>query len=183
MSLRSCCSPCQRMIYEDFCVTFLICGWEGMEPIQWEVKKFNELTVAELYELLRLRVDVFVVEQHCPYPELDGKDIHLQTLHVSVRSADGDLAAYLRILAPGVRYPGVSIGRVVTAKAFRGMGLSHKLIEKAMELAQENWPGIPLQMGAQEYLKRFYQSHGFETTSKIYLEDGIPHIDMIRKQA
>lgn len=162
------------------CVTFVICGWEGME-IQWEIKKFSELTATELYALLRLRVDVFVVEQACPYPELDGKDIHLETLHVAVRAADGNLAAYLRLLAPGVRYPGVSIGRVVTAKAFRGRGLSHGLIEKAVELARENWPGIPLQIGAQEYLRRFYQSHGFDATSKIYLEDGIPHIDMVRK--
>ncbi len=149
--------------------------------IQWEIKKFSELTATELYELLRLRVDVFVVEQACPYPELDGKDLHLETLHVVVRMADKNLAAYLRILAPGVSYPGVSIGRVVTAKAFRGRGLSHKLIEKAMGLAQESWPGIPLQIGAQGYLRRFYQSHGFDVTSKIYLEDGIPHIDMVRK--
>ncbi len=153
-----------------------------MGSIQWEIKKFSELTATELYELLRLRVDVFVVEQTCPYPELDGKDLHIQTLHVAVRMADGNLAAYLRILAPGVSYPGVSLGRVVTAKAFRGRGFGHVLIEKAMELARENWPGIPLQIGAQEYLKRFYQSHGFEVTSNIYLEDGIPHIDMVRKQ-
>lgn len=157
-------------------------GGDGMVPIQWEIKKFSELTAVELYELLRLRVDVFVVEQACPYPELDGKDLNLETLHVAIRLADGNLAAYFRILAPGVSYPGVSIGRVVTAKAFRGRGLSHGLIEKAIELARENWPGIPIQIGAQEYLKRFYQSHGFETTSKIYIEDGIPHIDMVRKQ-
>jgi ElaA protein len=96
--------------------------------------------------------------------------------------ADGNLAAYLRILPPGVSYPGVSLGRVVTAKAFRGRGLSHQLIEKALELAREKWPGMPIQIGAQEYLRSFYQSHGFEATSKIYLEDGIPHIDMVRKQ-
>jgi ElaA protein len=152
-----------------------------MASIQWEIKKFSELTATELYEQLRLRVDVFVVEQACPYPELDGKDLHSETRHLAVL-ADGTLAAYLRILAPGVSYPGVSLGRVVTARAFRGRGLSHGLIEKAVELAQENWPGIPLQIGAQEYLSAFYQSHGFEVTSKIYLEDGIPHIDMVRKQ-
>lgn len=153
-----------------------------MEPIQWEIKKFSELTAAELYEQLRLRVEVFVVEQACPYPELDGKDLHMETLHLVVRMADGRLAAYLRILAPGVSYPGVSIGRVVTARAFRGMGLSHQLIEKALELIRESWPGIAIQIGAQEYLRAFYQSHGFEPTSKIYLEDGIPHIDMVLEQ-
>ena len=147
---------------------------------KWEIKKFSQLTVAELYELLRLRVDVFVVEQTCPYPELDGKDIHPDTVHVAIR-ADGCLAAYLRILAPGVSYPGVSLGRVVTAKAFRGKGLSHELIQKGVELIRERWPGISIQIGAQKYLKAFYQSHGFEVASKIYLEDGIPHIDMVRK--
>jgi ElaA protein len=153
-----------------------------MAQIQWEIKKFSELTAAELYELLRLRVDVFVVEQACAYPELDGKDLDFETRHVAGRMADGILAAYLRILPPGVSYPGVSIGRVVTAKAFRGRGLSHELIETALALARKNWPGMPIQIGAQEYLRGFYQSHGFEATSKIYLEDGIPHIDMVRKQ-
>ncbi|MBU0970724.1 MAG: GNAT family N-acetyltransferase [Proteobacteria bacterium] len=152
-----------------------------MESIQWEIKKFSELTATQLYEQLRLRVEVFVVEQACPYPELDGKDLHMETLHLSVRMA-GTLAAYLRILAPGVSYPGVSLGRVVTARAFRRQGLSHLLIEKALELAREKWPGIAIQIGAQEYLRPFYQSHGFDPTSKIYLEDGIPHIDMVLKQ-
>jgi ElaA protein len=153
-----------------------------MEPIEWDIKKFNQLTGAKLYELLRLRVDVFVVEQACPYPELDGKDIHLETLHLTARMADGNLAGYLRILPPGLSYPGVSFGRVVTAKPFRGTRLGHALIKKAIELARENWPGVPIQIGAQEHLTGFYRSHGFETTSDSYDEDGIPHIDMTLKQ-
>ncbi len=168
---------CQRVVS----LTFGIAGQDGMEQIQWEIKKFNQLTVTELYELLRLRVDVFVVEQICPYPEMDGNDTHARTLHVAVR-ADRKLAAYLRVLAPGVSYPGVSFGRVVTARGFRGRGLSHDLIEKAVELARVNWPRVPIQIGAQEYLRAFYLSHGFEVISEIYDEDGIPHIDMIRKQ-
>jgi len=136
----------------------------------------------ELYEQLRLRVDVFVVEQVCPYPELDGKDIHGDTLHLALRMADHTLASYLRILAPGVSYAGVSFGRVVTAKAFRGRGLSRAMIEKAIVLAQENWPGVAVYIGAQEYLRAFYQSHEFEAISEIYIEDNIPHIDMIRNQ-
>ena len=160
----------------------MISGQDGMVSIQWEIKKFSELTAPELYELLRLRVDVFVVEQTCPYPELDGKDILAHTIHVAARMAEGHLAGYLRILAPGVSYPGVSFGRVVTAMAFRGRGLSHGLIEKAVELARVNWPCVPIQIGAQEYLRAFYLSHGFEVISEIYDEDGIPHIDMIRKQ-
>ncbi|MBU0971277.1 MAG: GNAT family N-acetyltransferase [Proteobacteria bacterium] len=150
--------------------------------IKWDIKKFSQLTAPKLYELLRLRVDVFVVEQACPYGELDGKDTHAHTLHVAMRLADDRLAAYLRILAPGISYTGVSFGRVVTAKAFRGRGLGHALIEKAIDLSRKNWPGIPVQIGAQEYLSAFYQSHGFEPISPIYLEDNIPHIDMVRKQ-
>ena len=147
-----------------------------------EIKKFKELTTLELYEQLRLRVDVFVVEQACPYPELDGKDIHGDTLHLALRMGDHTLAAYLRILAPGISYPGVSFGRVVIAKAFRGRGLSHAIIEKAIGLARENWPGVSIYIGAQEYLTAFYQSHGFEAISEMYVEDNIPHIDMIQNQ-
>lgn len=150
--------------------------------IKWDIKKFNQLTAPELYELLRLRVDVFVVEQTCPYGELDGKDTHAQTLHVAMRLADDHLVAYLRILAPGISYPGVSFGRVVTARPFRGRGLGHGIVEKAIELAGVNWPGCPIQIGAQEYLSAFYQFHGFEPISPTYLEDNIPHIDMVRKQ-
>lgn len=153
-----------------------------MEPIQWVIKKFNQLTTTELYDLLRLRVDVFVVEQGCAYPELDGKDLHVDTLHLAARTADQELAAYLRILAPGVSDLGVTIGRVVTANNFRGRGLGHELIEKAIELAGLTWPGIPLHMGAQNYLRAFYELHGFEAISEIYIEDNIPHIDMIQNQ-
>jgi ElaA protein len=155
---------------------------DAQGDILWEIKKFKELTATELYEQLRLRVDVFVVEQACHYPELDGKDIHGDTIHLALRMADHTLAAYLRILAPGVSYPGVSFGRVVTAKAFRGRGLSHAMIEKAIGLAKETWSGVPIHIGAQKYLRAFYQSHGFIAISDIYIEDGIPHIDMARKQ-
>lgn len=136
----------------------------------------------ELYEILALRVNVFVVEQDCPYPELDGKDIHPGTLHLWAGNGDTDVAAYLRILAPGVSYPGVSLGRVVTAKSCRGGGLGHDLINKAVELAENHWPGKPIQIGAQEYLKIFYEFHGFSAISDTYLEDNIPHIDMVLNQ-
>ncbi len=153
-----------------------------MGPILWKIQKFNELTSRELYDLLRLRVDVFVVEQTCPYPELDGRDLDAGTRHLAARTTDQALAAYLRLLAPGVVYPGITIGRVVTAREFRGNGLGHALIEKAIELAGVIWPETPLYMGAQNYLRAFYESHGFEAISEIYLEDGIPHLDMIRTQ-
>lgn len=154
-----------------------------MQSIHWDIKRFKELTIDELYDLLRLRVNVFVVEQTCPYPELDGKDTHDQTLHVTARTENHTLAAYLRILAPGVSYPDTSFGRVVVAEDFRGKGLSHTLIKQALAVIQETWPGHPITIGAQEHLKSFYQSHEFSPISDTYLEDNIPHIDMTRRQS
>lgn len=152
-----------------------------MQSIHWDIKRFKDLTIDELYDLLRLRVDVFVVEQACPYPELDGKDTHEETLHVTALTENKTLAAYLRILAPGVSYPHVSFGRVLVAEKFRGKGLSHTLVENALAVIQERWPGQQITIGAQEHLKTFYQSHGFIPTSDTYLEDNIPHMDMTRK--
>ncbi len=145
----------------------------------WKIKQFSNLTAMELYEILALRVNVFVVEQDCPYPELDGRDTLPGTLHLWTSAGEIPVGAYLRILAPGVSYPGVSLGRVVTAKSSRGGGLGHELVEKAIGLAEKHWPGIPIQIGAQEYLKAFYESHGFSVISDTYLEDNIPHIDMV----
>ena len=152
-----------------------------MESVLWDVRKFKDLKIEELYDLLRLRVDVFVVEQACPYPELDGRDTHEETLHVAAWTENQTPAAYLRILAPGVSYPDVSIGRVVVAGAFRGQGLSHSLIKRAVAVIQARWPGHSITIGAQEHLKLFYQSHGFIPVSDTYLEDNIPHLDMTRK--
>ncbi|MBI9091934.1 MAG: GNAT family N-acetyltransferase [Desulfobacterium sp.] len=152
-----------------------------MQPLHWDIKRFKDLAIEELYDLLRLRVDVFVVEQTCPYPELDGKDIHEETLHVTAHTENHTLAAYLRILAPGVSYPEVSFGRVVVAEAFRSKGLSHTLIKRAIAEIRKTWPGHPITIGAQEHLKSFYQSHGFIPVSATYLEDNIPHMDMTRK--
>lgn len=152
-----------------------------MQPILWDIKKFKDLTTEELYDLLRLRVDVFVVEQACPYPELDGRDTHEATLHVAAWTENHTPVAYLRILAPGVSYPDVSLGRVVVAKAFRGQGLSHCLIKHAVGVIQERWPGHSITISAQEHLKSFYQSHGFIPVSDIYLEDDIPHMIMTIK--
>lgn len=147
--------------------------------IKWQVKRFNELSTKELYNLLRLRSDVFVVEQNCPYPELDGKDEHEKTMHLWHYAPDRLMAACLRILAPGVSYDGVSFGRVAVHKEFRGSGLAHKMVDKAIEIAGRTWPGVKIEIGAQEYLTAFYTSHGFRRISDPYLEDNIPHIDMV----
>ena len=143
----------------------------------WQVKRFHELNTKELYDLLRLRTDIFVVEQKCPYPELDGKDVHGGTIHLWAPARI--MTACLRILAPGVSYGGVSFGRVAVHKEFRGNGLAHEMVDKAIEIAGRTWPGIKIEIGAQEYLTAFYKFHGFRTVSDPYLEDNIPHIDMV----
>ncbi|WDP90015.1 MAG: GNAT family N-acetyltransferase [Desulfobacter sp.] len=144
----------------------------------WQLRRFRELTTKELYDLLRLRTDIFVVEQNCPYPELDGKDEHGETRHLWHYVPDRIMTAYLRILPPGLSYDGVSFGRVAVHKEFRGGGLAHRLVDKAVEIAGLTWPGMKIEIGAQEYLTSFYKSHGFRVVSTPYIEDGIPHIDM-----
>jgi ElaA protein len=154
---------------------------ERVMRIQWISKSFSQMGVSELYEVLKLRVDVFVVEQNCPYPELDGKDVYPQTLHFMGRNkADGKLAAYLRILPPGVRFKEVTIGRFVVAKAFRKQRIGNNMLERALSRIKDVWPNETVKISAQVYLKNFYESHGFEAISEHYVEDGIPHIDMIR---
>ncbi|QFU25153.1 GNAT family N-acetyltransferase [Shewanella eurypsychrophilus] len=150
--------------------------------MQWSDLAFDALSVDELYELMKLRVDIFVVEQNCPYPELDGKDRHPETRHLLGRNPLGEIVAYSRILAPGISYPEVSIGRVVVAKQARGAGVAHQLMIESIKLAKKNWPDENIQLGGQEYLKSFYQKLGFEPVSEVYLEDGIPHLDMLFKR-
>lgn len=150
--------------------------------MQWSELAFNALSVDELYEVMKLRVDIFVVEQNCPYPELDEKDRHPATRHILGRNPLGDIVAYARVLAPGVSYPEVSIGRVAVAEQARGAGVAHQLMTESMTVARSHWPAENIQLGGQEYLKSFYQKMGFEPVSEIYLEDGIPHLDMLFKR-
>lgn len=145
----------------------------------WKSLAFSELTLDELYELLKLRVDVFVVEQNCPYPELDNKDRHSQTQHLLGVDGQGVIQAYARVLAPGVSYPDASIGRVIVSEAVRGGGVAHILMQKAISISTKKWPEHNIQLGGQEHLKGFYQKLGFEPVSEMYLEDGIPHLDML----
>ncbi len=143
--------------------------------MEWLVKTFSQLTSEELYEILRLRVDVFVVEQQCPYPELDGKD--LDALHVFARNQE-EIQAYLRVLRPGVSFPEASLGRVVTRP--RRQGLGTQLLQKGLEAA-EAWLGKgPLRIEAQTYARGLYEKAGFTQVSEEFLEDGIPHIQMLR---
>ena len=147
--------------------------------MRWENVAFAELALERLYELLRLRVDVFVVEQACAYPELDGRDLLPETRHLLGLDEEGRIVAYARILAPGVSYPDASIGRVLVAETARGGGVAHQLMQNAIAVARAHWPDANIQIGAQEYLADFYRRQGFLQMSEVYLEDGIPHMDML----
>lgn len=148
--------------------------------MDWQLRTFEALSNHELYQLLKLRVDVFVVEQTCPYPELDDKDLITGVYHLLGYEQD-QLVACARLLPAGISYPSVSIGRVATHEKARGNGLGHQLLEQAIHQCQRLWPNSAIEIGAQEHLSAFYGRYGFVATSEMYLEDGIPHIDMKRE--
>lgn len=145
--------------------------------INWISKKFQELTVDELYELLRLRSEVFVVEQNCVFLDMDNKD---QKCHHLLGWIGEDLVASVRIVPAGISYKEPSIGRVVTSPKYRGTGAGKLLMEEAIDLTIQLHGNQPIRIGAQLYLKKFYTSFGFEAEGEIYLEDGIEHIEMLR---
>lgn len=148
--------------------------------LQWQVVPFSALDTTTLYKLLKLRVDVFVVEQNCPYPELDDKDLDAGTLHIFLKK-DQKILAYSRVLAPGVSYDGVpAIGRVCVSQTARRLGLGEALVGQAIATCQSTWPGSDIYISAQCYLQKFYESMGFVAASEPYLEDDIPHLKMIR---
>ena len=144
--------------------------------IVWDCKSFNALANEDLYKIFRLRISVFVVEQSCPYQDADGKD--LKSLHV-MGIQSGELAAYARIVLPGVSYKEVSIGRVVTSQKARRSGAGKMLMKKTMEYIEKDFGKVPIRIGAQLYLQKFYEGFGFLREGEEYLEDGIPHIIML----
>jgi ElaA protein len=147
--------------------------------VHWNWKSFQELSKQELYDLLALRANVFIVEQQSPYGDLDYRDQH--SLHL-LGKKDDKLAAYLRILPENVAYPNaVSIGRFVTAAFVRGQGLGKEMMRHALLYLKTNGNKAPIVISAQLYLEKFYQSFGFETRSEPYDEDGILHIKMEKK--
>jgi ElaA protein len=148
--------------------------------ITWQWSSFADLTVAQLYAMLALRQEVFVLEQTCLYPDIDGLDPAAQHL-LGWRESNGkpELVAHLRCLAPGAKYTEMSIGRVVSSPAARGSGLGRELVARGIALAQQLHPGHAIRIGAQAHLERFYAGFGFVTVSEPYDEDGIMHIDML----
>jgi predicted GNAT family N-acyltransferase len=137
------------------------------------IARFAELTPFEVYDLCRLRVDVFVVEQECPYPELDGRDVEPATEHLWFE-VDGAVAATIRVLDDGASK---AIGRVATAAGFRGKGLAARLMEEGIALCGD----VPITLGAQAYLEGWYERFGFRRSGPGYVEDGIPHVPMRRE--
>lgn len=146
--------------------------------MRWVLKKFQELSVDELYALLRLRADVFVVEQTCAFQDLDNKD---QPSYHLLGYLGNELAAYTRLVPPGISYEAASIGRVVTSPAHRSKGLGKELMKVSIEHCERLFNTTTLVIGAQCYLQEFYGSFGFVQSGEIYLEDGIAHIEMTRQ--
>ncbi|OQY42935.1 MAG: GNAT family N-acetyltransferase [Fusobacteriia bacterium 4572_74] len=140
-----------------------------------EIKKFDELTGREVYKILKIRSEVFVVEQNCVYNDVDEKDI--ESIHIMIEE-DNNIIAYLRVIKPGISYDNASIGRVLVTSEARGKGLARKIIQTGMDYIINKWNEEKITIGAQNYLRNFYESLGFEVVSDVYLEDGIPHIDM-----
>ncbi|MBC5992638.1 GNAT family N-acetyltransferase [Pontibacter cellulosilyticus] len=146
-------------------------------PLEVICKAFEELTPQQMYEMLRLRSEVFVVEQNCVFLDLDNKD---QDCFHLLLYKDGNLEACARLVPPGVAYPQVSIGRIVTSPTTRGTGLGKKLVEIAIAECYRLFGDGPIQIGAQLYAKGFYEYFGFEQIGEVYDEDGIDHIHMIK---
>lgn len=148
-----------------------------MSEVVWKDAPFDELSPADVHDLLRLRQDVFVVEQSCVFHEIDGRD-PLAT-HLLGRRG-GRLAAYARVFAPGIVGAEASIGRVVTDPSARGTGLGHALMREALRVAQRIAPDTAVRLAAQHHLERFYAGYGFVAAGDTYVEDGIVHLDMVR---
>jgi ElaA protein len=144
-------------------------------PIQWVTKKFEALSVVELYQILRLRSEIFVVEQNCVYQDLDNKD--QKALHL-FGEYDGKIIAYSRLFNAGDYFEFSSIGRVVVAANYRDRKFGHELIKQGITEIRNHFNEENITISAQLYLKKFYETHGFIQTSEMYLEDDIPHIEM-----
>ena len=145
--------------------------------LNWKIKRFEALTIDELYNLLKLRSEVFVVEQNCVYLDADGKDKF--ALHL-IGEYDGKIVACARLFDAGISFDNASIGRVVVNVNYRDKKWGHDLMHEAITGIKSNFGKDKITIGAQLYLKKFYESHGFVQTSEMYMEDGIPHIEMQR---
>jgi ElaA protein len=143
--------------------------------LQWKIKPFENLSANELYDIMRLRSEIFVVEQNCVYLDLDGKD--KVALHL-FGEFEGKIVAYSRLFEAGISFDNASIGRVVVGANYRDKKWGHDLMREAIAGIKTHFGESKITIGAQLYLQKFYESHGFVQTSEMYLEDDIPHIEM-----
>lgn len=146
--------------------------------MSWQMKKFDELTAEEIYEILKLRTEVFIVEQECAYQDCDGRDKNAYHLFYT---QDGKIVSYLRILEKGICYDEIAIGRVLVDKKYRGNGLARESMVRAIDFIENHLKEKTIRISAQKYLINFYKSLGFKEVSDVYLEDNIPHIEMLYK--
>ena len=146
--------------------------------LEFNIKRFKELLTLELYQLLQLRSEVFVVEQNCVYQDIDGKDE--KAIHILGKFED-KIVVYARIFNAGAYFENASIGRVVISEKYRTQKWGHELMKKAISSIESEIGVQPITISAQLYLKKFYENHGFVQLGEMYLEDGIPHIEMLRQ--
>lgn len=144
--------------------------------IKWRIMDFSEMDLELFHDVLKLRIDVFVIEQNCPYDELDGKDQN--AIHVIGKGSNNDIRAYARILKPNAEHP-AAIGRVVVRNDLRSSGLGHELMSVCLNWIKTSYGSSRSVLSAQEHLQGFYGKHGYKTTSEVYDLDGIPHVDML----
>ncbi|MEZ4903063.1 MAG: GNAT family N-acetyltransferase [Spirosomataceae bacterium] len=150
-----------------------------MTPVTFQCLSFDALTTRQLYAILALRIDVFIVEQNCPFHDADGKDF--MAMHCMGFDQEGDLVGYTRLFALNLSFEGfTSIGRVATSPKVRGQGIGQQLMAYSIAQCEQLYGKQPIKIGAQKYLLKFYESFGFVSTGEDYLEDGIPHAIMIR---
>ena len=145
--------------------------------LQLETKTFQELTISELYQILQLRSEVFVVEQNCVYQDIDGKDE--KALHI-LGKKEGKIVAYTRCFAPNIYFEEAAIGRVVVKETERKFGYGHQILKASVEEIQQRYQTTTIKLSAQQYLTHFYETHNFKQIGEGYLEDGIPHIAMLK---
>ena len=145
--------------------------------LQWQCVRFSELSNLQLHQIYAARCAVFILEQNCPYQDIDGKDPHCH--HLIAWDQKGDVAAYTRIVPAGLSFAEPSLGRVLSSNTWRGTGIGKMLIANSIEALRGLYPHAPIRIGAQAYLEKFYGSFGFVTVSEMYLEDDIPHVEML----
>ena len=141
-----------------------------------QVKSFQELSLEEFHDIIALRIQIFIIEQNCPYQEVDGKDKLAH--HLFFKNEMDEIIAVTRILPQGISYTEVAIGRVVVHEDYRGTGLGNQLMADSMNFVRDKYGEVPVRLSAQKHLENYYGNHGFKSTGKEYLEDGIPHVEM-----